>query len=93
MTRAEHTREIESRQIKFGIDPAINEVDLPEPVDANDLANAIALEFADIKGDDYPLGPCSNGENGRNIVMAPGWAIRAVQRNRVRNAGEGSDFL
>ena len=95
MARKEHTREIDGRTVKFGCDPVKKEIDIPNvqgAVDANDLVQAIAQEFAAATGPDYPLGECTNGASGRDLCMAPGWKIRKVQRNRVTNPGEGSDF-
>lgn len=93
MARKEHAREIDGRTIKFGSDSVKKEIDITGAVDAHELVQAIALEFSGATGPDYPLGECLNRANGRDLCMAPGWKIRKAQRYRVKNPGEGSDFL
>jgi hypothetical protein len=92
MAHTVHTRHVDGKSIRFGYDPVEKEIDIRGAVEAHDLVQAIAGEFADTIGEDYPLGACTNGESGRNLCMAPGWKIREASKSRVTNPGEGSDF-
>jgi len=93
MARQLHTINVGNRTIQFGHDPITLEIDIPADIDANDLVNIIAEQFKDVDPVNYPLEACLNTDTGRQLNLAPGWTISSVSKARIKNAGNGSNFM
>ncbi len=92
MVKRTHTQKVDDKTIKFGRDKAKKELSLDEDCDCNDLVQAIALKFQDAPEGEYPLGPCLNTDDGRELTLAPGWTFKHTDKVRVKNAGSNSNF-
>ncbi len=92
MAKRIHTQKMDGKTIKFGLDKVKKELSLDEDYDCHDLVQAIAEEFKHTTGDDYPLGPCLNTDEGRQLNLAPGWTFKDADKGRVKNASVDSNF-
>jgi hypothetical protein len=87
MARIDRTKTIDGRQVRFSFDRTTKVIGAPFEVDANDLVQAIAEEFSNEQGIDYPLRPCLNTDTGRELAFNDGWSLEAAHVGNIMNRG------
>lgn len=91
MARVEHSRAVDGKAIRFGVDAAAKSLDVPAAVDIHEYIQAIAFEFADAEPEDYPLDACVfDADGNRQLNLAPGWTIAPQDRAKLNRIGTGS---
>jgi len=91
MSRTEHSRNVDGKSIRFGVNPVTKTLDVPDPVDTHEFIQALAFEFADAAPEDYPLDACVFDSNGdRQLNLATGWTISPPDRAKLNRVGTGS---